>query len=83
MEKTKAQVEEELKGILLKIIDVEPEEIKPKAHFFNDLDVDSIKAIEIAVAIDKCFKVTINEEDMPKITTLESAVDLIYKKMEK
>ena len=82
MKKNKAQIEKELKNLLLKIIDVEPEELKPQANFSKDLGVDSIKAIEIVVAIDKYFKISIDEKDMPSITTLEKAVDLIYR-MEK
>jgi acyl carrier protein len=82
MKKTRAQIEEELKKLLLTIIDVEPEQLKPQADFFKDLEVDSIKAIEIVVAIDKHFKISIGEEDIPTITTLEKAVELIYKNTE-
>ena len=80
---TKSQIETELKTLLLKIIDVEPEELKPEAHFFEDLNVDSIKAIEIVVAIDKYFKVSINEEDISKVTTLAKATDIIFNALDK
>ena len=79
MEKTRSQLEEELKTILLKMIDVEPEDLKPQAHFFKDLGVDSIKAIEITVAIEKHFKIEIKEDDIARVTTLEKAAELIYK----
>jgi acyl carrier protein len=78
MKKTKEQIQEELKNLLLKIIDVEPEELKPNADFFKDLGVDSIKAIEIAVAIEKYFKVPINEDAVGEITTLAKATDAIF-----
>ncbi len=38
----RSQIEAELKSVLLKIIDVEPEDMKPQAHFFKDLNVDSV-----------------------------------------
>jgi acyl carrier protein len=83
MKMSKSQVEAELKKLLLKIIDVEPEELKPNANIFKDLGVDSIKAIEITVAIEKHFKISIGEEDISNLTTLTKAAEVIYKILEK
>ena len=82
MEKTRSQVEEELKKVLLKIIDVEPEDLKPQAHFFKDLGVDSIKAIEITVAIERHFKIEIKEDDIAGVTTLAKAAEVVHKYLE-
>jgi acyl carrier protein len=43
------------------------------------LEVDSIKAIEITVAIEKKFKISVRDEDVPKITTVKDAVELVNK----
>ncbi len=75
----KDEIEKELKNVLLKIIDVEPEEMQSSAHFFKDLGVDSIKAIEIIVAIEKHFKITIPEDKATSVTTIEKAAELISK----
>jgi acyl carrier protein len=83
MEKSKDQIEKELKNILLRIIDVDPEELKPQAHLFKDLGVDSIKAIEITVAIEKYFKISIPEENIENLTTLRKASEAIHKILEK
>jgi len=83
MKMNKSQVEAELKNLLLKIIDIEPEELKPHAHLFKDLGVDSIKAIEITVAIEKRFKISIKEEDIANVTTLEKAAQIVIKSLEK
>jgi acyl carrier protein len=79
MQKSKVQIEKELKILLLKIIDVDPEDLKPQAHFFKDLGVDSIKAIEITVAIEKHFKISVGEEDIARVTNLEKATEVVYK----
>jgi acyl carrier protein len=78
MEKTKEQIEGELKNLLLKIIDIDPDELKPNAHFFKDLGVDSIKAIEMTVAIEKYFKISIQEEKIEELTTLSKASQVIF-----
>jgi acyl carrier protein len=43
----------------------------------DELEIDSIKAIEITVAIEKKFKISVRDEDVPKITTVKEAVELV------
>jgi acyl carrier protein len=83
MKVSRDEIEKELKTLLCNIVELEPEDIKPNAHFFQDLGIDSIKAIEITVAIEKKFKVSIREEDVEKITTLAKAVDIISDALDK
>lgn len=70
-------VEKEIVSIISDVSGLDAEEITPGKNFFKDLEVDSIKAIEITVAIEKKFKVSIRDEDVPKITTVKEAVDLV------
>ncbi len=70
-------VEQEIISIVSDVTGFEPEEITPDKNFFEDLEVDSIKAIEIAVAIEKKFKVSVRDDEIPKITTVKHAVDLV------
>jgi acyl carrier protein len=43
----------------------------------KDLEIDSIKAIEITEAIEKKFKISVRDEDVPNITTVRHAIELI------
>ena len=70
-------IEQGIKEIIADVAGVEVEEIKPDTNLTKDLDIDSIKAIEITVAIEKKFKVSVRDEDVPKIMTLRQAVDLV------
>ena len=70
-------VEKEIISIIADVSGFDEEEIGPEKNFFKDLEVDSIKAIEITVAIEKKFKVSIRDEDVPKITTVKEAVELV------
>ena len=74
-------VEKEIVEIIADISGFETDEIKPDANFFEDLEIDSIKAIEITVAIEKKFKISVRDEDVPNITTVRQAVDLVEKLM--
>jgi len=66
-----------IKEIIADIAGVETADIGPDTNLTTDLEIDSIKAIEITVAIEKKFKVSVRDEDVPKITTLRQAVDLV------
>jgi acyl carrier protein len=70
-------VEKDIISIISEISGVDEDEITPEKNFFKDLEVDSIKAIEITVAIEKKFKVSVRDEDVPKITTVREAVELV------
>jgi acyl carrier protein len=70
-------VEQEIVSIISDVSGLDTEDITPEKNFFKDLEVDSIKAIEITVAIEKKFKVSIRDEDVPKITTVKEAVELV------
>jgi len=70
-------IQKEIISIVSDITGFEPEEIKADTNFTKDLEVDSIKAIEITVALEKRFKISVRDEDVPKILTVRQAVELV------
>jgi acyl carrier protein len=70
-------VEKEIISIISDLSGYDAEEITPESNFLKDLEVDSIKAIEITVAIEKKFKISVRDEDVPKLTTVKQAVELV------
>lgn len=75
-------LEEEIVSIIAEISGLADEEITPASNFYKDLEIDSIKAIEITVALEKKFKISIRDEDVPNITTVREAVALVGKLLE-
>ena len=69
-------VEKEIISIISDVSGFDVEEITPDTDLAKELEIDSIKAIEITVAIEKKFKISIRDEDVPKITTVRQAVEL-------
>jgi acyl carrier protein len=70
-------VEDEIVSIIADISGLDAVEITPEKNFFKDLEVDSIKAIEITVALEKKFQISVRDEDVPKIATVKEAVELV------
>jgi acyl carrier protein len=76
---TAADIQKEIASIVSDVSGLELAEITPEKNFFKDLEVDSIKAIEITVAIEKKFKISVRDEDVPKLSTVNDAVQLVSK----
>jgi acyl carrier protein len=74
---TENDIEKEIISIISDVSGFEQEEITLEKNFFDDLEIDSIKAIEITVAIEKKFKISVRDEDVPNITTVKHAVELV------
>ncbi len=72
-------IEKEVISIISEVSGFDEEEITPETNFYKDLEIDSIKAIEITVAIEKKFKISVRDEDVPNIMTVKQAVDLVNK----
>jgi len=78
-----ANLEKELKELIGGVIARSPDDLKPEADFWKDLGVDSIKAIEITVAIERKYKIAIRDEQIPQITNVKGAIEAVKLALEK
>ena len=68
---------QELKEIIAEIAEVEPEEIDLQTNFFDDLDMDSMSAIELVAWMEKQYGMKISEESLPSMVTLKGIMVLV------
>ena len=68
-------VEAKVKGVLLEILDVEPEEVVPTARFAEDLKATSIDLVEVVAVLQNTFDVEIDEAQVARLRTVQNAVD--------
>ena len=72
-------LEQDVKELIAEIIEMEPNEIDPDAHLVEDLGMDSMMALEILASLEKKYKIKLPEEDLPKITTVNRAIEVAKK----
>jgi acyl carrier protein len=70
-------VESKVKEIVSEQLNVGMEEIKPEAHFINDLGADSLDIVELVMAMEEEFNLEIPDEAAEKIQTVGDAVKYI------
>ena len=76
-EKTQDNTLNELAAILEEVAGVKPEDVTPEKSFVDDLDVDSLSMVEVAMAVEEKFNAKIPDEELSKLKTVGDAVNYI------
>ena len=66
-----------IKEIISKELNVSLLDIKDSSHLQNDLGMDSLDAVCIVMEIETQFNIQIPDEQIEKITTVQSIVELV------
>jgi acyl carrier protein len=67
----------ELAAILAEVADVNPDDVSPEKSFVDDLDVDSLSMVEVAMAVEEKFNAKIPDDKLSELKTVGDAVDYI------
>ncbi|MDR1111603.1 MAG: acyl carrier protein [Deltaproteobacteria bacterium] len=70
---------ERVTEVVAKELSIEPSEVVPGASFQDDLGADSLDLVELIMAIQEEFDVTISDEAAKDIKTVQDVVDFIHK----
>jgi acyl carrier protein len=68
---------ERVKGIVVDQLNVAPDEVTVEASFIEDLGADSLDTVELVMALEEEFGISIADEDAEKIVTVGDAVKYI------
>ena len=76
-----SDIEGKIKNIICEQLDVAEEDVVLTASFVDDLGADSLDQVELIMAMEEEFDVSIPDEDAEKITTVKDAVEYVTKAM--
>jgi acyl carrier protein len=65
--------------ILDEIAGVAAADVTPEKNFINDLDLDSLTMVEVATAAEDKFNVSIPDDDLKDLKTVQDAVEYVEK----
>jgi acyl carrier protein len=78
-----SEVEEKVKNIIVEQLDVSVDDVVLTAAFVDDLGADSLDQVELIMAMEEEFDISIPDEDAEKIATVQDAIDYINKALNK
>lgn len=74
---TEEEIREGLAAILEEVAGSDPAEVQLDKSFINDLDVDSLLMVEVVVAAEERFGISISEDDLKEGATVGDLVQSI------
>ncbi len=71
------EVEAAVKKIISEQLGIDETDITPDSHFADDLEADSLDTVELVMAFEEEFDITIPDDVAEKITTVKIAIEHI------
>jgi acyl carrier protein len=68
-----------LVSVLVEMFEIDPALITPAAHLFDDLDIDSIDAVDLVVKIRELTGRKVKPEEFKQVRTVNDVVDAVEK----
>ena len=72
---------EKFKACAVDVLQVPAEKVTPDARFGDDLEADSLDLVELVMALEESFDITVDESELEGIETVGQAFDLIASKL--
>ncbi|MBY8045202.1 acyl carrier protein [Vibrio fluvialis] len=73
----KQQVFDQVKDALVELFEIDADDIQPDAHLYQDLDLDSIDAVDLVVHLQKVTGKKIKPEEFKAVHTVEDVVEAV------
>jgi acyl carrier protein len=81
-DKTPKDIKKLVKDVIAQQLGVDESKIVESASFANDLGADSLDVVELVMALEEKFDITIPDEHSEKIQTFGAAVEYIREHLE-
>lgn len=75
---TKEKIYSFLQETLVSLFEIAPEAISPDANLYEDLDIDSIDAVDLTVKLKEFTGRRIQPSDFKQVRTVQDVVDAVY-----
>ena len=72
---------DKFKECAVEVLQVEPSKVTKEASFANDLDADSLDLVELVMALEEQFNITVDESELEGVETVGQAFELVSSKL--
>ena len=68
---------ENVRDIIVNTLSCEADQITPETNLYEDLEADSLEAVELSMALEEAVGVGIADEDMTQVKTVADIVNYL------
>jgi acyl carrier protein len=72
---------DKFRACTVEVLQVPEDKVVLEARFGDDLDADSLDLVELVMALEEAFEVTVEEAELEDIETVGQAFDLVSSKL--
>lgn len=76
---TREKIFEEIRTALVELFEVDANAVVPQAHLYQDLDLDSIDAIDLVIRLQDLTGEKVKPEDFKTVRTVDDIVNAVEK----
>jgi acyl carrier protein len=76
-------IAEGLREIMAARLGLPAEQLVPEARLVEDLGLDSLDAVELAISVERKFDIEVPEEELTKLKTVADMVALVESRVQK
>lgn len=75
----KEEIYQRITVVLEDLFEIDPQQVSLESHLYNDLDIDSIDAVDLVVELKKITGKKIKPDDFKSVRTVQDVVDAVVK----
>ena len=79
---TRAEVSKKITSALSDLFEVDPEAISESALLYEDLDIDSIDAVDLIIELKSFTGLVIDPDNFKSVKTIEDVINIVCKLLE-
>lgn len=76
------EIFERVQKVIVEQLGVDESAVTPEASFIDDFNADSLDQVELVMAFEQEFDISISEEEAEQVRTVADAVRLIAEKLQ-
>ena len=76
------EIFERVQKVIVEQLGVDENAVTPEASFIDDFNADSLDLVELVMAFEQEFDVSISEEESERVRTVADAVRLLSEKLQ-
>ncbi len=74
-------LEDKIKQIIVQELGLEEDDLAPEKSFIEDLGLDSLDVMTLAMAIEEEFDIEVPDDDVEEIKTIQNVIDYLEKRL--